>query len=151
VGAGDRTSGAVEMTRASTDELLARVPLFRDLSKRHLRQVRSLATTVDVAPGRVLTREGGTGHEFIIVLEGEVEVRQDDEVVATCRAGDYVGEIALLEHRPRTATVVATSPAVLDVIGQREFADLLAEEPQIAEQIRATAAQRLDDDAHRGE
>jgi CRP-like cAMP-binding protein len=137
------------MARASTDELLARVPLFKDLSKKHLRQVRGLATRVDVAEGRVLAREGGTGHEFIIVLDGEVEIRQGDEVIARCGAGDYVGEIALIDHRPRTATVVATSPAVLDVIGQREFAELLAEEPEIAEQIRATAAQRLDEDARR--
>jgi CRP-like cAMP-binding protein len=137
------------MAKASTDELLARVPLFEDLSKKHLRQVRSLATRVDVSPGRVLTREGGMGHEFIIVLEGEVEIRQDDEVVATCGAGDYVGEIALIEKRPRTATVVATSAAVLDVIGQREFSELLKEEPEIAERIRATAAQRLADDDRR--
>ena len=79
------------MARASTDELLAQVPLFKSLSKKHLRQVRSLATRVDVAPGRVLAREGGAGHEFIIVLEGEVEIRQDEEVVATCGAGDCTG------------------------------------------------------------
>jgi len=135
------------MARPTTDELLARVPLFRELSKRHLRQVRSLATRVDVQPGRVLTREGGTGHEFIVVLEGEVEIRRGDKVIATRGAGDYVGEIALIEGRPRTATVVATSPAVLDVIGQREFAELLVEEPEIADRIRATAAQRLEEDA----
>jgi CRP-like cAMP-binding protein len=139
------------MARATTDELLARVPLFKDLSKKHLRRVRSLATRVDVAPGRVLAREGGAGHEFVVVLEGDVEVRQGDDMIATCGAGEYFGEISLIEHRPRTATVVATSPAVLDVIGQRDFAELLAEEPAIAEQIRATAAQRLDDDAHRTE
>src|SRR5262249_10761886 len=112
------------------------------------RRVRNLATRVDVAPGRVLAREGGAGHEFIIVLEGEVEVRQGDEVVTTCGAGDYVGEIALIERRPRTATVIATSPAVLDVIGQRECAELWAEEREMAEQIRATAARRLEDDEH---
>jgi CRP-like cAMP-binding protein len=139
------------MARATTDELLARVRLFKDLSKKHLRRVRSLATRVDVAPGRVLAREGGAGHEFVVVLEGDVEVRQGDDMIATCGAGEYFGEISLIEHRPRTATVVATSPAVLDVIGQRDFAELLAEEPAIAEQIRATAAQRLDDDAHRTE
>lgn len=137
------------MARARTDELLAQVPLFKDLSKKHLRRVRSLATEVDVAPGRVLAQEGGAGHEFVIVLEGEVEIRQGDELIGTCGAGEYFGEIALIDHRPRTASVVATSPAVLDVIGQREFEELLAEEPEIAEQIRATAARRLDDDAQR--
>jgi CRP-like cAMP-binding protein len=137
------------MARATTDELLAQVPLFKDLPKKHLRRVRGLATRVDVASGRVLAREGGAGHEFVVVLEGEVEIRQGDDVVATCGAGEYFGEISLIEHRPRTATVIATSPAVLDVIGQREFEELLAEEPEIAAQIRATAAQRLEDDEHR--
>ena len=131
------------MANVSTEELLAQVPLFKDLSKKQLRQVGSLATRIDVSPGRVLTREGGAGHEFIVVLDGDVEVRRGDEVVATCGAGDYVGEIALIDERPRTATVVATSPAALDVIGRREFADLLAQEPEIAERIRATAARRL--------
>jgi CRP-like cAMP-binding protein len=92
------------------------------------------------------------GHEFIIVLEGEVEVRRGDDVVARCGAGDYVGEIALIDDRPRTATVVATTATVLEVIGQQEFAGLLAHESEIAEQIRATAAQRLAElDADSGE
>jgi CRP-like cAMP-binding protein len=131
------------MTSASTEQLLTQVPLFQGLSKKHLGQVRNLATRIDVAPGRVLTREGRTGQEFIIVLDGEVEVRRDHDVIATCGAGDYVGEIALIDDRPRTATVVATTAAVLEVIGRREFAHLLAQEPEIAERIRATAARRL--------
>jgi CRP-like cAMP-binding protein len=68
---------------ATTEELLAQVPLFQGLSKKHLRQVASLATRVDVAPGRVLTREGELGREFVLILEGSVEVRQGDTVVAT--------------------------------------------------------------------
>jgi CRP-like cAMP-binding protein len=131
------------MTSASTEQLLTQVPLFQGLSKKQLGQVRNLATRIDVAPGSVLTREGRTGQEFIVVLDGEVEVRRDDDVVATCGAGDYVGEIALIDDRPRTATVVATTAAVLEVIGRREFARLLAQEPEIAERIRATAARRL--------
>ena len=131
------------MARVSTEDLLPRVPLFKDLPKKHLAQVRNLATRIDVPPGRVLTREGAVGYEFVVVLEGEVEVRRNDEVVATCGAGDFVGEIALIDERPRTATVVATTPAVLDVIGRREFAELLSREPEIAERIRSTAAQRL--------
>ena len=131
------------MTSASTEQLLAQVPLFDGLSKKQLGQVRNLATRIDVAPGQELTREGRTGHEFIIVLEGQVEVRRGDDVVARSGAGDYVGEIALIDDRPRTATVVATTPAVLEVIGQREFAGLLTQEPEIAERIRATAKRRL--------
>jgi CRP-like cAMP-binding protein len=131
------------MSNASTEELFAKVPLFKGLSKKQLGQVRNLATRIDVDAGRELTHEGRTGQEFIIVLDGEVEVRRGDDVVARCGAGDYVGEIALIDDRPRTATVVATTAALLEVIGQREFAGLLSQEPEIAERIRATAAQRL--------
>ena len=127
----------------TTEELLARVPLFKDLSKKQLEQVSHLATRIDAAPGKVLTREGEAGREFILILEGDVEVRRGDEVIATRGAGDYIGEIALLEHLPRTATVVASTPVVIDVIGQREFATLLEDEPAIGECIKAVAAERL--------
>ena len=126
----------------TTDELLAKVPLFKDLSKKHLQKISGIATSIDADAGKVLTREGETGHEFIIILEGEVEVRRGDEVIATRRAGDYIGEISLIEHQPRTATVIATTHVVIEVIAQREFAALLATEPDIAEQIRATSDQR---------
>ena len=81
----------------------------------------------------MLTREGATGHEFIIVLDGEVEVRKGNNVIATRGPGTYVGEIALLDHRPRTATVVATTPVRIEVIGQREFAGLMSEVPEISQ------------------
>ena len=78
------------------DERLAEVPLFEGLSKPQLRRISGLMTRIDRPAGQVLTREGEQGSEFFIVLEGEVEVRQADRVIATRRPGEYVGEIALL-------------------------------------------------------
>jgi CRP-like cAMP-binding protein len=127
----------------STEELLAQVPLFKDLSKKHLQQVSTLATRIDFPAGKVLAREGEPGHEFIVILDGEVEIKRGDEVVATREAGSYVGEIALLERRPRTATVIAKTAVSADVIGQREFSTLLNDEPKIAEAIKAKSAERL--------
>ena len=100
-------------------------------------------TRIDRPAGQVLTREGEHGSEFFIVLEGEVEVRQADRVIATRRTGDYVGEIALLDKRPRTASVVATTPVSVEVLSRREFVSLLAEAPELSEQIMATMARRL--------
>ena len=127
------------------DEHLAAVPLFEGLSKKQLRRISSLMTRLDEPAGKVLTREGQQGYEFFIVLEGEVEVRQGDQLVATRGPGEYVGEIALLDKRPRTATVVATTPVLVEVLSRREFMGLLAEVPELSEQILATMAQRLAD------
>ena len=92
------------------EDQLAKVPLFSGLSKKELRLISQLATYLEEPAGTVLTEEGKPGHEFIIVLDGEIEVRQGGKVVAERGAGAYVGEIALLDHRPRTATVVAKTP-----------------------------------------
>src|SRR5688500_9485656 len=80
-------------SKMSTEECLAQVPLFKDLSKKHLKRIAQLATSLELPPGKELTHEGATGHEFVVVLEGEVEVRHGDEVIATRGAGDFVGEI----------------------------------------------------------
>ena len=127
------------------DEQLAAVPLFEGLSKKQLRRISSLMTRLDRPAGTVLATEGQRGYEFFVVLEGEVEVRHGDRVIATRRAGDYVGEIALLDARPRTATVVTTTPVSVEVLSRGEFMSLLAEVPELSGQIMATMARRLAD------
>ena len=129
--------------RLSVEDLLARVPLFRDCETPQLRQIEHLMTTITAPAGRVLTTEGEPGREFIIVLEGEVEVRHGDHVIATRGPGEFFGEIALLDDRPRTATVVAKTPVTMEVLNRAEFGSLLAEFPDLAAQIMATMAQRL--------
>ena len=127
------------------DERLAEVPLFEGLSKKELSLVSSLATQLKVPAGKALTTEGRAGHEFIIVLEGEVEVRHGDDVIAKRGAGDYFGEISLLDGRPRTATVVASTPAIIEVIPQREFLGLVSQVPELSQKLLATMAARLAD------
>jgi CRP-like cAMP-binding protein len=129
--------------RGSIDEQLARVPLFHGLTKNQLSRISNLMTTLDEPAGRVLTTEGETGREFIIVLEGEVEVRHGNHVIATKGAGEFFGEIALVDNRPRTATVVAKTPVTIEVLHRGEFGSLLAQLPELSAQIMATMAQRL--------
>jgi CRP-like cAMP-binding protein len=125
------------------DERLAKVPLFAGLDKKHLQQVSSLVTQIDVKEGKDLTREGEHGNEFIIVLEGEAEVKVGGNVVATRGPGDYFGEIALIANRPRTATVTAKTPMKIEVIGRREFQTMLHDNPGIATELLGIAADRL--------
>ena len=127
------------------DERLAEIPLFAGLDKKHLQAISSLATPIDVAEGKALTREGEFGHEFIIVLEGEAEVRVGDNLVATRGPGDYFCEIALVANRPRTATVMAKTAMKVEVIGRREFQTMLHDNPTIAAEILGTVGDRLAD------
>jgi CRP/FNR family cyclic AMP-dependent transcriptional regulator len=131
------------MTAESREDQLARVPLFEGLSHRQLRDISGLMTPIDLQAGKQLTVEGAMGREFLIVLEGEIEVSRDGKTIATRGAGDYVGEIALLDGRPRTATVTAKTDVLAEVLDRREFAALLEKSPEISSQIMATMAQRL--------
>ena len=102
-----------------------------------------LATRLDLAAGKELTKQGEIGNEFVIVLDGEVDVLIDGKVVATRVSGDYFGEIALLSERPRTATVVAKTAVSIEVIGRREFRALVKDQPGIETQLQAAMAERL--------
>ena len=136
----------------TTDDVLDEVPLFAGLSKDDLREVGRQATRLTLPRGSELTRQGSIGREFIIVLEGIVDVLINDEPVATCGAGDFFGEIALLEDGQRVATVVAKTDVIVDVVNRGEFCTLVAEYPQIGETIRAAMEQRLSENAaHEGE
>ena len=127
----------------STDERLARIPLFEGLSKKQLSQVSRLMTPLDLKAGKVLARQGEIGREFLILLEGHVEVARDGKVIAVRGPGDFIGEIALLDNRPRTATVTARTDVVVEVLNRGEFASLLAEAPELSAQVMATMARRL--------
>jgi CRP-like cAMP-binding protein len=129
--------------QGSIDELLADVPLFEGLSREQLSKVAGLMTAVDLAAGRVIARQGEVGREFLILLDGEVEVSRDGKVIATRKSGDYVGEIALLDKRPRTATVTAKTDVVAEVLNRAEFSTLLADSPDLSNQVMATMARRL--------
>lgn len=132
--------------RPSLKEQLEHVPLFEHLSQVDLDHVARLAVRVREPKGEMLTKEGERGHEFLIVLEGEVDVRHGEDVVTTLGPGDYLGEIALLEETSRrTATVVARTPVAIAFIGREEFGRLLSDLPELAQQIRATMARRVED------
>ena len=128
---------------AVIDKRVASAPLFHGLSKRELELVATMTTRLEFGPGKVLAREGTAGNEFILVLDGTVEVRHHDRVVATRGPDDYLGEIALLTGGRRTATLVAATPVTAEVIGRREFLGLLAAVHEVSDRTRATMPKRL--------
>ena len=107
---------------------LADVPLFSSCSNRELQKIARAADEITVDEGREIVTQGATGHEAFIIIDGTARVVRNDQEIATMGPGDYFGELALLDGGPRTASVVATSPMTLLVLGQREFAGLIDEE-----------------------
>jgi CRP-like cAMP-binding protein len=123
--------------------MISEVPLFAGLSKRELAQVASIADEIDFRPGKVLIREGERGREFFILIEGDAEVRRRGKKLATRSAGEFFGEIALVSHLPRVATVTTASQVRALVIRDTEFRGLLRRTPPIALKVLEAVADRL--------
>jgi CRP-like cAMP-binding protein len=137
----------VRLGKNAKIELLKNVPLFAGCSKAELREVALSTDEIDLRDGHVLTREGRSGREFFILVEGTASVTQDGKEIADLGHGDWFGEIALLTHRPRTATVTATSPVRVLVLTDRAFRRVVETMPRIALKVLASVGQRLDHDA----
>jgi CRP/FNR family transcriptional regulator, cyclic AMP receptor protein len=124
-------------------EALKGVPLFEDLSRKELVQLERVCEDLQVEPGKVLCREGQTGHEFFVIVDGTVQVTRKGRPVATLGSGDFVGEIALVTELPRTATVTAETPVRLFVLTGREFHAVLDQNPKVERKVLRTLARRL--------
>jgi len=133
----------VRLSKNSKVAAIAGVPLFARCSKSELARIAQLADELDLPAGKVLTKEGARGREFFVLLEGEAEVRRQGHRISTLRAGDFLGEIALVTDTPRTATVVTTSPCRALVVTDRAFRQLLRESPEIQGKVLKAVADRL--------
>lgn len=126
-------------------ELLQRVPLFAECSKRELAEVAALADEMRFPAGKTLIEEGKRGREFFVVVDGTVEIRRKGRRVGTHDGWSFYGEAALLTGKPRNATVRTTSPVQALVIGDRGFEQLLRDSPSIQRKLLASLASRLAD------
>ena len=124
-------------------ELLKRVPLFAQCSKAELERIAAVADEIDLPEGRELTREGASGREFFVILEGEAEVTKAGRPLRTLGAGDFFGEIALVEHMPRTATVTATTSLRFFVLTSEAFYGVLDKNPEVERRVLRALARRL--------
>lgn len=122
---------------------LASIPLFAGARPRELEMIAKLCTEVDVPAGRTLCREGEHGQEFFVLESGTVQVSVGGRQVATLGAGDFFGELALLDAGPRTATVTAETDVRVLVVSRPEFVGMLEEEPFIAVRMLPAIGARL--------
>ena len=122
---------------------LAEIPLFSSLSKRDLQRIAKATDELQVEAGRVLADQGDLGREAFVIVDGTATVTRNGKKVGTVGPGDAVGEMSLLDHGPRTATVVADVPLTVLVLSTREFSGLIESVPGLALKLLAQLATRV--------
>jgi signal transduction histidine kinase len=126
---------------------LRRVPLFAGLSEEDLERLYQMAETISVPAGQLVLQEGDPGDALYVVLDGELEITKrqggQDILLAVSRAGEFLGEMSLLEQRPRSASVRTLQESRLLVISQAAFQTLLSCSPSAPLRILHTLTSRL--------
>jgi hypothetical protein len=130
-------------------EALKDIDLFRDLAMNELVKVYNMFTSIEVATGANVIREGDKSEHLYVVVEGVVEVAREGTKIAALGPGTHFGEMALLNQRARSATVTALQRTKLLCLDRNDFQGLMAHEPGIASKFLWKFAQtlslRLDD------
>jgi CRP-like cAMP-binding protein len=130
---------------ASKDHLthLANLPLLSACSQRELQKVARVTDEVTVEANATLMEQGQLAREAFVIVSGTAEVRRDGTKVAVVGAGECVGELALLDHQPRSASVVALEPMTLLVIPSTAFTALLDDAPGLSRKLLGSLAKRI--------
>ena len=135
----------MRLSRQTKSDLLRKVPLFSRCSRKELAAIAQVADELDLRVGKELTVQGKPAREFFILVAGEAVVRRNGRKLRVLGPGEMVGEIALLNDGPRTATVTVTEPSRVLVLTARDFRTLLRGSPDIALKVLAVVGERLSD------
>ena len=130
----------MQLGHNSKIDLIKSVPLFA--SKAELAEIASIADEIDLPAGKTLIKEGDSGHEFFVIVEGTADVERGGKKIAKLGPGDFFGEIALVEHERRTASVTATTPVRAIVMHSREFQAMRSQMPAVCARIEAAIKER---------
>lgn len=126
-------------------EHLRNVALFASCTNKDLEKIAKASDEVTLAAGSVVVDQGQTGREAFVLISGTATVRRNGKKVTTLEPGSVIGELSLLDHGPRTATVVCDGECELLVISQRDFMGVLDEVPALSHKLLATLAGRIRD------
>src|SRR3954452_25424522 len=124
---------------------LSAVPLFSQLSTKERKVVAKALGIHDVAEGVMLVRQGEAGDTFYVLIDGTATVSHNGRRVASLEAGDWFGELAVLDPAPRNADVVTTSSATVGVLDAKSFKRLVGELPAMTARLLSGLARRVRD------
>lgn len=138
--------------KAQREAAIARlrpIAFFEGFTDDELARVAELADEVEAEVGAELTDQGRPGQECYVIAEGSANVIIGSDVIATLGPGSMVGEMALIDHRPRSATVRAETPMLLLGFDTKAFRTLLDEMPKASQRVMSLLNARLQENAGR--
>lgn len=127
---------------------LRAVPLFQGMTDQALEAVAALANEVEIADGATVTREGDPGDSFFVIVDGRLRISRHGETIRDLGPGEFLGEISLVDGRPRTATAVAVGPVNAIVIERPAFLELMDRFGAVRLGILMALSDRIRHDQH---
>jgi len=133
---------------ATNEELLAGVPLFAGLAPRSLRAFADACVRVRATKGEVLFREGDPSGGIYIIVSGRLRIERmtssgEKQVIGVRTAGDFVGEMSLLDGQPRSADIVCAAACRLLMLRREDFEQLILNEPSASLEIMKSLSLRI--------
>jgi CRP/FNR family transcriptional regulator, cyclic AMP receptor protein len=135
----------MRLTKKDRLALVGKVWLFERCSARELDLLQRAATEVEVPAGKVLASQGEIGREFVVIVDGKADVTRGGTLIAVLGTGSFFGEMSLLDHLPRTATVTTTEPTRVLVLTAAAFNTVVETMPSVDRKMLLILAQRLRD------
>jgi CRP/FNR family cyclic AMP-dependent transcriptional regulator len=139
----DEPRGDPDMSADRRIAMLKKVTLFHSCTDKDLKAIAALCTPMKVDAGYVLTTQDGQGVECFVITDGRATVSIDGATVAEIGPGEIVGEMALLDHDPRSATVITSEPTTLLAMSIAEFHKLIDRFPLVDGRIMTDLVRRL--------
>lgn len=122
---------------------LRQVSLFEGCTNKELQAIAKAGDEITMTAGTIIVDQGQLGREAFVVLDGQVTVKRGGRKITTMGPGAVVGELSLLDHGPRTATVVCDTDCVLFVLDQRHFRGVLESNSSFTMKLLAALAGRI--------
>ena len=117
--------------------------MFSSLSQKDLGRIAKASNEVTLDEGQIMVDQGDAGRDAYVIIEGTATVKRNGRKVGTVGPGEAIGEMALIDHGPRTATVTADGKLTALVLTAREFGGVLEEVPAVAHKVMAQLATRV--------
>ena len=130
-------------SKKSPLQYLAQVPLFSSCNNRDLGKIAKASEHVQLKAGTTMITQGTAGKQAYVILSGSATVKRNGKKIATVGAGAMVGELSLLDHGSRTATVVCDTDCDVLVLEQRKLMAVIDEVPAMAHKLLAALAGRI--------